>query len=99
MGYGESMRNKKRYKNKKQLRTLNADECLDRICGLLKGKHSAEKISDILKRLSIEENVYENLEPMACAELVEEVERAFTIVGMIKVYGYNRNIVPYILRR
>ena len=58
-----------------------------------------QKISDILKRLSIEENVYENLEPMACAELVEEVERAFTIVGMIKVYGYNRNIVPYILRR
>lgn len=93
------MRNKKRCKNGKQLRTLNADECLDRICRLLRGKHSAEKIGDILERLSIEENIYENLEPMACDELVEEVERAFTIVAMIKVYGYNRNIVPYILRR
>lgn len=86
-------------KIKKQVRTLNADECLDRICGLLKGKHSAQKISDILERLSVEENIYEKLEPMACDELVEEVERAFTIVAMIKVYGYNRNIVPYILRR
>lgn len=89
-------------KNKKTQRYSCAflpDDCLNKICCLLQNKYSEEKIRNVLQKLSIEENVYEELDGDECDRLDNELLRAFTIVAMVKTYGLNKNIVPYILKR
>lgn len=78
----------------------NGNDCLAAIkMEISNGTTSYKKIAEHVEGLKIEENIYSGLSKEEADAVLNELVRAYFIVGMIGVHGLNHIVMPYILRR